>query len=192
MTQWTPEVYQLRWAITDDKDQPLTQVTLKPVNRKDHVNALKDKPEDNEALYRLAQLSCGLSISEIKRLNTPDWNSIKDKLIDLVSKGADYFFEKLGEDFDKDHPALLVPIKGDDDQLINNIDLKIPTVETSELMQAQKTTELRGLFITRACTGLSETEINRLAMPDWLHIQTRITDFLTETADCFPVETLTP
>lgn len=183
MTQhYHAETIKLHWPITDDKGQPLTQLTLQMVSHLDHVRVIEESDDNEEqAFVKFAHLACGLSHSEIKRLKMPDWNSIRLKLTELVTNGSDHFITQP----DGDSAWLLVPINGDDDSLIEQIELQIPSVETTEIMQKQATLEDKNLFITMSCTGLTKGEIAQLSAPDWNYLQGRISNFLNETADFF-------
>ena len=187
-TNFKPEVLNLRWPIQSDNGDSITNLTLNVINHGDHANVLADTTEEREAFGRFAGLSCALSASEVKRLKMPDWNTLRLKLSDLVAKGSDFFFKRDGVTIDTDHPQLLIPIIADDGRKIEKVELQVPSVETTDLMQKQPDDNARSLFISMSCTGLSKSELDRLSAPDWNYLQGRISDFLNETADYYPAE----
>lgn len=190
-THFQPETLTLRWPIKDDKGNDITTLTLGAIYHGDHAEVLAGDPEEREAFAQFARLSCGLSANEVKHLKMPDWNALRLKLSDLVAKGSDFFFKRAGVAIDTDKPLLLIPIQGDDGRTIEAVELQVPSVETTDLMQKQPNAEARSQFITMSCTGLSHDELNRLSAPDWNYLQGRINDFLNETADYFPAGTST-
>lgn len=181
-----PETLPLRWPIKDEKNNEVTSLTLNAIAHGDHAKVLASDPEEREAFAEFARLSCGLTATEVKRMKMPDWNALRLKLSDLVSKGSDFFLQKAGVTIDPERPQLLIPIQGDAGNTIDHVYLQVPSVETTDLMQKQPDSEARSQFITMACTGLSNDELNRLSAPDWNYLQGRINDFLNETADYFP------
>jgi len=183
-----PASLTLRWPIQDEKNNEITTLNLAAIFHCDHAKVLADDPDERTAFAEFARLSCGLSAVEVKRLKMPDWNALKLKLSDLVSKGSDFFFAQSDIKINPEKPQLLIPIQGDDGGTIECIELQVPSVETTDLMQKQADGEARSRFITMSCTGLSANELDRLSSPDWNYLQGRINDFLNETADYFLAE----
>jgi len=184
-----PATLTLRWPIKDEKNNEITTLNLATIFHCDHADVLATDPDERHAFAEFARLSCGLSAVEVKRLKMPDWNALRLKLSDLVSKGSDFFFDQSEIKLDPEKPQLLIPIQGDDGSTIERIELQVPSVETTDLMQKQVDGEARSRFITLSCTGLSPDELDRLSCPDWNYLQGRINDFLNETADYFLAET---
>jgi hypothetical protein len=189
--QFKPEAYQLRWPVKKLDGTEINQVSIGMIYHHQHSEILADDPTETVAFRRLVKISCGLSDDEIDQIKRPDWNSLCLKISDLVSKSSAFFFKQHDIKFVVDAPRLLVPINGDDGNPITLIQLTVPSVKTTELMEKQPDANARSLFITMACSGLTEHQINRLAVPDWTHLQERINDFLNETADSFQSETPT-
>ncbi|MGI2001998.1 hypothetical protein [Shewanella frigidimarina] len=187
---WTPNRLTLAWPIKGDKQEQITELTFKPLTRASHIKALEgDDPKERVIFEKLATLSCGLSASEFTRLALPDCNSIKRIISDYVSLSTPEMYKRAGKEFNKNSPQLLVPITGDNGDIINHIDLKIPTVQVSDIMDSLPEKD-RNDYITQDVTGLSQTELNRLATQDWNYTQERISDFLQQTADYFQDEIL--
>jgi hypothetical protein len=159
--------------------------------------------------------STGLSDEKIKLLVTPDLTSItahvlkflnessKTLLKDELEKKQKAIRDKLLADdlsdqekkhleaeldtvtFKDDAPILLVPFIGDDGQKKSCYKLKLPTVGVTDAMDVYDDDFERALFISSACTGFSPIELERMSIPDWNHLQGRLTDFLTKMADYF-------
>lgn len=186
-----PETLNLRWPVQSGTRE-ISSLTLTLISHADHAKVLKDHDGNETKIFtEFARLSCGLSEDEVSRIKTPDWNTLRLKLSDLVAKGSDFYFKRASIAFNPDSPLLLQPITSDTGSLITELTLQIPTVATTELMKKHTDPEQRNLFITIACTDLTPGEISRLSAPDWNHLQGRINSFLNETADYFPAATST-
>ncbi|MCH9691008.1 MAG: phage tail assembly protein [Gammaproteobacteria bacterium] len=180
-----PETMTLRWPIRSDQGKEVTQLILQSICHGDHAAALADKADERQAFARCARFSCGLTETEVKRLKMPDWNTLRLKISDLVSQDSEFFLQRAGIAINADCPQLMIPIQGDDGRKIDSIALTVPTVETTDLMQKQQNELDRNAFISRSCTGLSSSELNRLSAPDWNYLQKRVGNFLNESADYF-------
>ena len=127
---WTPKTLTLVWAIQSDRQEQITELTFKSINHADHTKALKEGGDkERVVLEKLATFSCGLSADEFTRLALPDHNSIKRILSDYVSLSTAEIYKQTEKEFIPNTPALLVPITGDNGNLIDVIELKIPTVK---------------------------------------------------------------
>uniref|UniRef100_A0A6M3J569 Putative tail assembly chaperone n=1 Tax=viral metagenome TaxID=1070528 RepID=A0A6M3J569_9ZZZZ len=182
---YTPKKINLRWALACG----LATLSVGLLTHAAHAEALKDNPPERQAFERFAVLSCGLTAEQVKQMKTPDWNTLRLALSDVVSKPSSFFFEQAGVKFDPDNPVLLQPITADAGHVISEIKLEVPDVGATDIMASLPTTEQRSEFITMNCTGLSKTELARLSVPDWNHLQGRLNAFLNEPADSFLVET---
>lgn len=194
--EWNIDPHKLMSPFQGDNGKQITEITFSPISHADHVKTLEGDPSEREAFGRIAMAACDLSAGEISRLSSPDWNSICTTLSEMVSKSAPFFIDQIMSgrkpsdraEYDPDNPILLVPIKSDSGKPVTSIKLKIPSVQSRDLMEAQEESK-RTMFINMDCTGLSEAELGRLSVPDWNHLQSRINDFLNETADFFLPET---
>lgn len=135
----------------------------------------------NDALITAAT---GLNQTEIESLSMPDFNSIENCVLDLVNKSSDYFCELDGISFNKDKPALLDPL-----QHVAEIEYKVPSVKVSRIADTIQNTVKEPFkyprYLTKACTGLSDEDINALSVRDWNMLQARISSFLQEPAGYF-------
>ncbi len=188
---WKPIEITLRWPVKDDKDQEMKLLVLKPISRESHKAILDEVgTEDERKIFeKFAAVSCGLTADEVKRLKFPDYNSMIRHLSDYVARPSSFFFEQDGKKLCDDSPELLVPIKGDNGQTISLIELKVPTVQTVDIMNALPDQDAKTEWLTEDCTGLSKAELNRLSTQDWNQLQGRLNDFLNKTADFFLAET---
>ena len=151
----------------------------------DYEKALVDNQEGEPFLDALITLATGLSVGDILKLSTPDFNAISSATSDACNNPASYFFQDAGKPIaDKNNPPLLVPF-GD----FKSVQLEIPAVAASRMMEKLKNTESdpykRSKYILRACSELEELDIKKLSMPDWNQLQIRINDFLNETSAFF-------
>ena len=183
--EYTPDVMPLRWPIKDDKGAEIKELTLSLISHGDHADVLSDDPDDRDAFAEFARLSCGLTLEEVKRLKAPDWNTLRLKLSDLVTKPSAHFFKALGVKIDPYRPQLLAPVQRDDGSTATHVALEVPSVATTDLMQKQPDAMARTMFITMSCTGFSKAELDRLSAPDWTQLQERLNDFLNESAAYF-------
>ena len=193
--QFTAAVVTLMSAITDDKGQPLTAVTVQPITRERHnevVKSLGDNATEHKTATFLVKEMCGLSDKELRQLSAPDFNSLTSQIAEYISNDAAYFFKKGNVDIDQDKPLLLIPIKGDDGGVITQISLKVPTVITIDVLEEMEAKNIsheeRNAWLTENCTGLSKAEQGRLCVQDWTQTQNRLSDFLTQTAEYFQEE----
>lgn len=190
MNQLKLDNIKLLSPLKKDDGSEAAELVLKPLTQGERAAIMKDEPEEREAFKRLACACCGLSIAEVERLKMPDWNTLVLKLSDWVSQTSAYFAkaDKKNSKVDDGHPLLLA-VNGDDGRLISKVTLTLPSLATTELMMKQVDDNAKNGFISRACTGLSAAELDKLSCPDWNSLQRRINDFLNETADYFRAET---
>lgn len=181
---WTPRTLTLAWPLTRG-DEKISVLIFNPITRAEHVQVLKaGDGKERAVIEKLATLSCGLSADEFKRLSYPDHNSVKMVLSDYASKSTAWFYEQAGKVFNPDNPNLLVPIDSDKGNKITSIELKVPTVQVIDIMNALPEAD-RNDYLTQDVTGLSQAEIDRLSTQDWNQQQDRISDFLVKTAEYF-------
>lgn len=183
-----PKSHNLVWPIEDDKKQPLTSVPVKLLTMGQHREMSKiHKGKETEHLRASICASTGLTLSEVKRLITPDYTSLQGQVLELMHISA----AQLIEGFDiSAEPVLLAPFQGDDGQDITGYTLRPPTVATTDLMDTHKDEWERTLFISSSCSGFSREELERFSLPDWNLLQERLIDFLEKSADFFRQKTL--
>lgn len=184
-----PKKHDLNWPIDDDKSQPVKTVVMKPLTMGQHREISKaHKGKETDLLRACISTSTGLTLAELKRLITPDYNSIQDKVLDLMQSTAIQLMEP-GE-ANLDEPVLLVPFQGDDGQDKTTYKLRPPSVATTDLMDSHDDEWDRTLFISTSCSGFSREELERMSLPDWNQLQERLIDFLQKSADFFRQKTL--
>ena len=178
-----PKTHHLVWPIEDDKKQRLNSVPVKLLTMGQHREMSKThKGKDTDLLRACICSSTGLTLSELKRLVTPDYTSLQEQVLELMHMSA----AQLIEGFDSSaEPVLLVPFQGDDGQDKTGYTLRPPTVATTDLMDTHKDEWDRTLFISSSCSGFSREELERLSLPDWNLLQERLIDFLEKPADFF-------
>ncbi|EMY6817436.1 phage tail assembly protein [Vibrio parahaemolyticus] len=181
------KTHDLVWPIEDDKGQSLATVQVNTVTMGEHRELSKaHKGDDNKLLRACICKSTGLTESELKKLVTPDYNSIQDKVLELMQSAAGTLMD--GE-FNPDEPTLLQSFQGDDGQDKTGYKLRPPTVATTDLMDTYDDEWERTLFISASCSGFSHEELARMSLPDWNQLQERLIDFLQKSADYFRRET---
>ncbi len=181
-------IHNLVWPIEDDKGQQLNHVQIHTITVGQQRELSRNhQHDDNQLLWECVCLSTGLTPSELKKLVTPDFNSIREHVLELMQSGAATF---MADEFNRDEPTLLIPIQGDDGQEKTHYKLRPPTVATTELMETHQDEWERTLFISASCCGFSHQELMRLSLPDWNQLQERLIDFLQQPADYFRQEML--
>lgn len=206
---WKPEPHTLRWPLTIENDQVLTELPLRPILHGEHAELLEaldeqkaaraakgdpmeDVEYDESAFIGLAAMATGYPESVIQQLKRPDFNGLSKRVLEMVSFASDAFMtseQKLASS--KDNPVLLVPLKGSDGFKHDRIQLEVPALEATRMMRRVKGARQRAEFITAKCTGLIPHDLHQLTVPDWNTLQERVNHFLNETADFFPSTTLT-
>ncbi len=187
-----PETVSLYRPVKGDDGKDILSLTIDLISHDQHSEIMGKNLSEPESFKALVMLSCGLSDAEAGQIKGPDFNTLKLRLSDIVAKGSDLHFKKMGIDFDPDCPFLLQSITGDDGKVIDRVDIDLPSVDTIILMSKFGTAEERTLFINKKCTGLSQGELGRMSITDWNYTQSRLNDFLNETADFFQSGTSIP
>lgn len=178
----------LNWPIEDDKSESLEKVVVKVMTMGRNRELMKKHKGDDSALTRACICeSTGLTVEEVKRLVTPDFNSVQNLVFELLGNKTG---EINSEGFDPDSPDLLVPIQSDDGSEKTGYKLRPPTVATTDLMDQHEDEWERTLFVSSSCTGFSQSELERMSLPDWNQLQERLIDFLQRSADYFRQKTL--
>lgn len=200
MTQTTSvpftKSHTLRWPIADDKGQQLTQVTMRTLSlaqvrdlRKQH-DLDDDEPTETQLAAFIAAMiraASGLTEAERGRLASPDHNSLTLISHDLTRQPSS---EYLPTDKGSDQVPLLVPVDDPERGVVESYSLQPPTVKATEIVNAAHSGFEREVQIAAICTDLAPDTIRSLHMPDWVRLQSAVSDFLGETADYFPSPTL--
>lgn len=195
MTKPYTKTHPLRWPLDG-----ITAVTVSTVpigemrdlrakfNMDNPDEAKRDKHGFNVAVFTA---HTGLTDEQRGDLTNPDLNSI-DKIIRELVMTPSY---KLLPDVpgvvrNPDEFPLLVPIvdhmRGKDPVTV--VTMNPPTVRLTDSVRELGVFDQERELIA-VCTNLMPDAVMKLHMPDWLAMQTRLTDFLAETADYFPLQT---
>lgn len=177
----------LNWAIDSVVGcQSIKVVEIDVLTMGQH-RELSKKHKDEDLLRACVCASTGLTVADIKRLVTPDFNSIQENVLELMNATAAKLVGSVK--FNLDEPALLVPFVGDDGVEKKGYKLRPPTVEITDLMDAHKDEWERTMFISASCSGFSQKELESMSLPDWNQLQECLIDFLQESADYFRPKT---
>lgn len=195
MTKPYTKTHPLRWPLVG-----LTAVTVSTVpvgemrilRAKFKMDSTDESKRDRHG-FNVAVFSAhtGLTADQRGELTKPDLNSI-DKIIHDLVMTPSYELQATppGAVRNPDEFPLLVPVvdpmRGQEP--ITTVTMRPPTVRLTDSVR-----EL-GIFdqereLVATCTDLMPDTVMKLHMPDWLSLQTRLTDFLAETADYFPLQT---
>lgn len=157
----------------------LNELTVRFLTHAEHKAALKNKDEFDQ-IDELIIAATGIDKAQIEQLSTVDFNELEHRVLEQVEYPSSYF---LSDEIKPDNPRLLVPI-GD----VDEVELSTPTVKHSRMMQKIKTDkdpDAQAQWLTKACTGLDDAQIDQLSLPDWNQIQRRLNDFLNQASDFF-------
>lgn len=170
----------------NENGDDMTELTFEPLTFSIYNSV--DVEQDNDLVVEEFTLALtGISAKAFDQLSSPDFNSITNIVTRLITKNSPDWLPGISVDNEKIQLAL--PIQGDSGNTIVEIELKVPSVKTRKIYKAQSTDEQKQAFITHACTGLSEAEINKLFMPDWNQLQGCIDNFLNQQAGFFQKKT---
>jgi hypothetical protein len=136
--------------------------------------------DDQEKLAeQVIMATTGLTQLQVDELTTPDFNTLENASLEQVNHSSEYFFDLLDESFDAAAPRLFDPL--DDAEKITYV---IPKVKTYKVMKSIENTDKKpyaqARYITQACTGLDESQIDLLSVRDWNMLQGQINNFLLE------------
>ena len=145
--------------------------------------AEKEATDELPASDRRVMAVTGLTATEIDRLSAPDFNSLSGYVDQMRTQASVEFF---GKTMDPDSPTLALPISVNGGEEVTTLSLQVPSVKqirARDLVSNDVMT--RALWLTSACTGAGPDDLLGLAMPDWLHLQVRLGDFLQQPAAYF-------
>lgn len=191
---WEMPSHPLRFPISVEDDDgnvtKLTEIKLRAFTVGEHRKALAGVSDDaDEQFEALLVLASGLDQDVVEQIKRPDFVSLGGILSEYIKLPASYFLERLPEDPDNGVP-LLVPIKTVSGQR-DSLDLQVPALKATKIMQKLKGVHEPTDFISSHCTGLSVQEIQSLSCPDWTQLQDRLNSFLNKPADYFQTATST-
>lgn len=199
MTQFIPtpftKTHTLRWPIQDDKEQPIKQVTMRTLPlaqlrgfRTQHgFDAGEVTDAQTEAfLGALICAATGLSDAERGRLASPDYNSLRMMSQELVMKPSSKLHP---QPENADRIPLLVPLEDPEHGVVDSYQLQPPTVKATEIVNAAHSGFEREVQLAAICTGLDVSTIWNLHMPDWVRVQSEVSNFLDEPAAFYPSPT---
>lgn len=159
--------------IHEISDRLLTVGEYEPHHEKEHV----------EQIEALAEIMSGLSSADFAELSVPDYNSACELVQAQIYK-PDELRGKLaaGVDF----VDLLQSITDETGEEIKSVKIKVPSLKALRMRDKQGAGEmLRALWMTSYCTDIAPNDLRKLAMPDWIAIQSRVGSFLSKTAATF-------
>lgn len=186
-------VHPLRWPITDDKGNQLTNITVYtiPMATSNKIKAEHkgdddaDRIANNEAYLRHMT---GLTDAEVMRLCMPDYNSLIAMVLSLSNKTTGLLRTEDGKETASDSFPLMVPVSDPFKGTVTQIEIQPPTVQMTRLVQ-EFGGEVRERKLAALATGLDETVFDQMHMPDWNQLTEVLSDFLSEAADFFPPKT---
>lgn len=186
---WVMPTHVLSFPITTEEGDVIKEIPLRAFSVSEHRKALADVGEDSDAQFEaLVLLASGLDEEVVDQLSRPDFVSLAKLINEYVNLPASYFLGRKPDDLNA--PPLLVPIKGVTGT-VASLELTVPALKATKMMNKLKTANERADFISAHCTGLSVQEIQMLSCPDWSQLQDRLNDFLNKPADFFQSETST-
>lgn len=175
----------LREPIVTTDGSELAKVLVNLITFGEYKLVVNEAGDDDEKKTDLLiKAATDLSLDDIQKLKTPDFNALEFDVIEMTTRPAEFFLAKKGINVDVDNPMLLQPLGNK-----TEIALTSPTVKASRMMSQIKNSEKepykQAEYITKACTDLMDHEIDKLAVPDWNQLQNRINDFLNQASDFF-------
>lgn len=193
MTKAYTRTHPLRWPLAG-----LTSVTISTISiglmrelRAKFKMDSRDEVEKDKHGFAVAVFLAHTGLTEEQRgdLTKPDLNSITQHVHELAMKSSSELVNNTTQ-AEADQFPLLVPvvdrIRGKDP--ITTVTMRPPTVRlTDSVRELGEFDQERELVAT--CTDLMPDTVMKLHMPDWLALQRRLSDFLEETADYFPLQT---
>lgn len=177
------KVFKLLHPITDDNGDMITEITARLLTIGEHVEAEESGEDEFDSLDIVFCTITGLSQAELDRLSVPDFNTVTVYIDEQRTQPAELF---ISEKLDPDNPNLLQPIIANGGEVVEQINLKVPTVQSIRLRDKQKGTDWdKAFWMNSYCTGIGTEDLKNLSMPDWLQLQVRISDFLSKPAVYF-------
>ena len=178
-----PKEFKLFRPITGDGGHKIEVVYATLLTLGQNNQAIKEATDALPAGDRRVMAVTGLKEDEIDRLSTPDFNSLSAYVDQMRTQASAEFF---GKRMDPDSPTLALPISVNGGEEVTTLSLQVPSVKQIRARDlVSKEVMTRALWLTSACTGAGPDDLLALAMPDWLHLQLRLGDFLQQPAAFF-------
>lgn len=172
------------FPVKGDKGESIASVTLKIPTFKQYKTAKIETEDEDSFVEHLITACTGLTQKEVGRLKTPDYNELEYHIRDYCTRPSEFFLQTDNQHIKKDKPQLLVPIGN-----LKEVELTVPSVKASRVMgkvvDSESEPYAQAEYITKACSDLSENQINQLSIPDWNQLQGRINDFLNQRSAFF-------
>lgn len=194
MTKPYTRSHSLRWPLPTVSTVTVSTVTIGLMRKlRAEFNMDSDnEPEKDVHGFKVAVFKAHTGLDDQQRgaLAQPDLNSIDKIISDLVLMPT-YDLVKEKKAPNPDTFKLLVPVVDpmQGSEHITELTMLPPTVRLTDSVR-----ELNGFARERQlvaeCTKLMPEVVDKLHMPDWIATQMRLSDFLDETADYFPPQTL--
>lgn len=177
----SPKEHPLFQPITKSDGQQITKITMRVYTLGEYKEVYEK--ELSEQLDALGSLITGLQPEDFEKLSTPDFNTVTDFILQQQNEPLDFF---TGKKIDPAKPLLLLPIKADDGSDRSELELKTPTLKAVRMRDKIGGSDLeKAVWLTANCTGLGSSDMYKLSMPDWMHFQRRLGDFLLKPAAYF-------
>lgn len=193
MTKAYTRTHPLRWPLAGLTDVTISTISIglmRELRAKFKMDS-RDEVEKDKHGFAVAVFLAHTGLTEEQRgdLTKPDLNSITQHVHELAMKSSSELVNNTTQ-AEADQFPLLVPvvdpIRGKDP--ITTVTMRPPTVRlTDSVRELGEFDQERELIAT--CTDLMPDTVMKLHMPDWLALQRRLSDFLEETADYFPLQT---
>lgn len=192
MTKPYTQTHPLRWPIAGLNEVTVSTVPIGQMRKLRSQFHLDDKDEakrDSHGFNAAVLKACtGLDDDQRGELRKPDLNSLTDIVAKLCMTPSHELVEQPAGAADEFR--LLVPVidvmRGQEPIL--TLTMVPPTVRLTDSIRTL------GLFdqareVVAVCTDIQPITVDALHMPDWVALEARVADFLSETADYFPLET---
>ena len=192
MTKPYTQTHTLRWpaaSLTVVTVSTVTLGVLRKLRGQFHIDDKDDTKRDFHGFEVAAfKAATGLDDEQRGELSQPDLNSLT-VLFEKLNMTPSHALVEQPRTSDDDF-TLLVPVvdvmRGQEP--IEQLRMMPPTVRLTDSMRELGGFE-RERELVAVCTNIQPITVDALHMPDWLALQTRINDFLVETADYFPQAT---
>lgn len=176
----------------------LTHQLLQPLNdlKQVEMNVLQFKTyepihvkyseNNDEYVDQLIHATTGLSIDDIQKLSTPDFNTLEIAINDQINRDSKFYFTQDGKEIMSGQHCFNIY---DDFIAFDSVQMKLPTVKASRVMHEIKGTKDKPykpqIYILQACSDLDEYDIYNLSIRDWNTLQKAVNDFLSQDAAFF-------
>ncbi|MFA0690634.1 phage tail assembly protein [Vibrio splendidus] len=169
----------------------ITTLSLEQFNQLPHM--AKTTELDDLELYeqnRAAILATtDITEDEFEELTAPDFNTLSQAVINLVTTRSDELTAKPLEpncfEFD-----LLFPFTNEVGEQISRISFSVPKTRHSKALAGLKDKQEREDFMFRAVCELDKEDLQKMAVNDYLTLKPRVGDFFLQSGAYFQKKTL--